>query len=80
MPHANPTVLVIDDDSDLRASIGRLLRSIGLDVALYYGSLAFTLGLDEAGLKCGLPSGSGQSYSAFCTTSVACANASTLPT
>jgi RNA polymerase sigma factor (sigma-70 family) len=35
MPGANPTVLVIDDDSDLRASIGRLLRSIGLDVQLF---------------------------------------------
>ncbi len=34
MPDANPTVLVIDDDSDLRASVGRLLRSIGLDVEL----------------------------------------------
>jgi FixJ family two-component response regulator len=27
--------LVIDDDSDLRASVGRLLRSIGLDVQLF---------------------------------------------
>jgi FixJ family two-component response regulator len=35
MPDAPPTVLVIDDDSDLRASVGRLLRSIGLDVQLY---------------------------------------------
>jgi FixJ family two-component response regulator len=35
MPDANPTVLVIDDDSDLRASVGRLLRSIGLDVQLF---------------------------------------------
>jgi FixJ family two-component response regulator len=35
MPDANPTVLVIDDDSDLRASVGRLLRSIGLDVELF---------------------------------------------
>src|SRR5580700_11091892 len=35
MPDANPTVLVIDDDTDLRASIGRLLRSIGLDVQLF---------------------------------------------
>jgi FixJ family two-component response regulator len=35
MPDPNPTVLVIDDDSDLRASIGRLLRSIGLDVQLF---------------------------------------------
>src|SRR5271154_6929419 len=35
MPDTNPTVLVIDDDSDLRASVGRLLRSIGLDVELF---------------------------------------------
>src|SRR5580700_2281347 len=35
MPDANPTVLVIDDDTDLRASVGRLLRSIGLDVQLF---------------------------------------------
>src|SRR5467141_1319938 len=31
MPDANSTVLVIDDDPDLRASVGRLLRSVGLD-------------------------------------------------
>jgi FixJ family two-component response regulator len=30
-----PIVLVIDDDSDVRASIGRLLKSIGLEVRLY---------------------------------------------
>jgi RNA polymerase sigma factor (sigma-70 family) len=35
MPDATPTVLVIDDDSDLRASVGRLLRSIGLDIQLF---------------------------------------------
>src|SRR6201981_1518333 len=35
MPDANPIVLVIDDDPDLRASIGRLLRSIGVDVRLF---------------------------------------------
>jgi FixJ family two-component response regulator len=35
MPNTNPAVLVIDDDSDLRASVGRLLRSIGLDVELF---------------------------------------------
>jgi FixJ family two-component response regulator len=35
MPDAPPTVLVIDDDSDLRASVGRLLRSIGLDTQLF---------------------------------------------
>src|ERR1700680_1034108 len=35
MPDANPTVLVIDDDPDLRASVGRLLRSLGLDAHLF---------------------------------------------
>src|SRR3954466_5794860 len=30
MPNANPTVLIIDDDSALRASIARLLGSLGL--------------------------------------------------
>src|SRR5438132_7604974 len=35
MPDANSTVLVIDDDPDLRASIGRLLRSLGLDAQLF---------------------------------------------
>src|SRR6266511_2172760 len=39
MPDANSTVLVIDDDADLRASVGRLLRSIGLDVQLF-GSIS----------------------------------------
>jgi FixJ family two-component response regulator len=31
MPDANSTVFVIDDDPHLRASVGRLLRSLGLD-------------------------------------------------
>jgi FixJ family two-component response regulator len=35
MSDANPTVLVIDDDPDVRASIGRLLRSVGIDVELF---------------------------------------------
>ena len=35
MPDANDTVLVIDDDPDVRASVGRLLRSLGLDVHLF---------------------------------------------
>ena len=30
-----PTVLVIDDDRDLRESLGRLLRSVGMNVQLY---------------------------------------------
>jgi FixJ family two-component response regulator len=35
MPEMSSTVLVIDDDSDLRASIGRLLHSLGLDARLF---------------------------------------------
>jgi FixJ family two-component response regulator len=35
MSDANSTVLVIDDDPDVRASIGRLLRSLDIDVQLF---------------------------------------------
>ena len=35
MPDAKSTVLVIDDDPDLRASVGRLLESLGLDARLF---------------------------------------------
>jgi FixJ family two-component response regulator len=35
MSDANSTVLIIDDDADLRASMGRLLRSLGIDVQLF---------------------------------------------
>jgi RNA polymerase sigma factor (sigma-70 family) len=35
MSAANSTVLVIDDDADVRASVGRLLRSLGMDVQLF---------------------------------------------
>ena len=41
MPDANSTVLVIDDDPDLRASVGRLLRSLGLDTHLFASILDF---------------------------------------
>src|SRR6516162_3744785 len=39
MPDADSTVLVIDDDPDLRASVGRLLRSLGINVQLF-GSIS----------------------------------------
>ena len=45
MSDANSTVLVIDDDSELRASIGRLLRSVGLEAQLF-GSIPDFLGSD----------------------------------
>ena len=35
MPDASSTVLVVDDDSDLRASVGRLLRSVGINARLF---------------------------------------------
>jgi FixJ family two-component response regulator len=35
MPDANSTVLVIDDDPGLRASVGRLLQSLGLEARLF---------------------------------------------
>jgi FixJ family two-component response regulator len=35
MSGANSTVLVIDDDPDVRASVGRLLRSVGIHVQLF---------------------------------------------
>src|ERR1700684_4249314 len=35
MPDANATVLVVDDDPNLRASVGRLLQSLGLDAQLF---------------------------------------------
>jgi FixJ family two-component response regulator len=35
MADANSTVLVVDDDSTLRESVGRLLRSLGLETQLF---------------------------------------------
>src|ERR1700734_3867706 len=35
MPDANATVLVVDDDPDLRTSVGRLLRSVGVNAQLF---------------------------------------------
>jgi len=34
-PEPQPTVVVIDDDRDIRESLGRLLRSVGLNVQLF---------------------------------------------
>ena len=49
MSDANSTVLIIDDDADLRASVGRLLRSLGIDVQLFASISDF--------LKSNLPDG-----------------------
>jgi FixJ family two-component response regulator len=35
MPDTDATVLVIDDDQELRASVGRLLRSVDIDARLF---------------------------------------------
>jgi FixJ family two-component response regulator len=45
MPETNCTILVVDDDHNLRASIGRLLRSVGLDAQLF-GSISDFLEFD----------------------------------
>ena len=52
MADANPTVLVVDDDPDLRQSVGRLLRSLGIDAQLF-ASIADFLNSDPPdGLAC----------------------------
>jgi len=48
MSDANSTVLVIDDDPDVRASVGRLLRSLGVNVQLF-GSISDFLKSDPPG-------------------------------
>src|ERR1700761_335898 len=35
LPDASPTVLVVDDDSAIRTSIARLLRSVGINCQLF---------------------------------------------
>src|ERR1700756_201852 len=50
MLDANSTVLVIDDDAELRNSLGRLLRSVGLNASLFESVSDF--------LKSELPEGS----------------------
>jgi FixJ family two-component response regulator len=49
MPDAKSTVLIIDDDPGLRASLGRLLRSLDLDTRLFASVSDF--------LKANLPDG-----------------------
>jgi FixJ family two-component response regulator len=49
MSHANSTVLVIDDDQDVRASIGRLLRSLGINFQLFESISSF---LESEPLDC----------------------------
>jgi FixJ family two-component response regulator len=52
MTDAKPTVLVIDDDPDLRASIGRLLRSLDMDVKLFASISDFLISGPPRGPTC----------------------------
>jgi FixJ family two-component response regulator len=49
MPEENPTVLVVEDDPQMRDSIGQLLRSLGMDTQLFASVSDF--------LKCDKPDG-----------------------
>jgi FixJ family two-component response regulator len=49
MPEENPTVLVVEDDPQMRDSIGQLLRSLGMDTQLFVSVSDF--------LKCDKPDG-----------------------
>ena len=55
MPDANSTVFVIDDDPHLRASVGRLLRSLGLDAQLFASISDFLSQVRSAGCPPGGP-------------------------
>jgi len=52
MPDANSTVFVIDDDPDVRASVGRLLRSLGLEAQLFASVSDFLKSCAPAGPSC----------------------------
>jgi FixJ family two-component response regulator len=52
MPEADPTVLVIDDDPELRSSVGRLLRSVGLDARLFASVPDFLISERPIGPTC----------------------------
>jgi FixJ family two-component response regulator len=52
MADANPTVLVVDDDPDLRQSVGRLLRSLGLDTQLFASIADFLKSKPPDGPSC----------------------------
>jgi FixJ family two-component response regulator len=49
MPEESPTILVVDDDPQMRDSIGKLLRSLGMDTRLFASVSDF--------LKSGRPEG-----------------------
>jgi FixJ family two-component response regulator len=52
MPEAKPTVLVIDDDSALRDSVARLLRSVGVAAELFASISDFFASVPPDGPTC----------------------------
>ena len=52
MTNAKPTVLVVDDDPDLRASIARLLRSLDMDTQLFASISDFLKAVPPDGPTC----------------------------
>jgi FixJ family two-component response regulator len=52
MPDVKPTVLVVDDDPDLRASIARLLRSLDMDTLLFASISDFLKSVPPNGPTC----------------------------
>jgi FixJ family two-component response regulator len=52
MPKANSTVLVIDDDVELRNSLGRLLRSVGMNAKLFASVSDFLKSEPPEGSSC----------------------------
>ena len=52
MADANSTVLVVDDDPDLRGSVGNLLRSLGLNAQLFASIADFLKSVPPEGPTC----------------------------
>jgi FixJ family two-component response regulator len=52
MPEENPTVLVVDDDPQMRDSIGQLLRSLGMDTQLFTSVSDFLKSQEPDGPTC----------------------------
>jgi len=52
MPESGPAVFVIDDDPALRESVGRLLRSVGLDARLFASVPDFLKSVPQQGPTC----------------------------
>src|ERR1700723_4321520 len=52
MPDGDPTVFVIDDDLEFRSSVGRFLRSVGLDARLFASVPDFLISERPTGPTC----------------------------